>query len=82
MYVSAILYEPCYMAHVASIKSLLFHLKLSTRKFLLLTLSCPLRKKFEGGVSEVRFRKTRLLHIGNVEKSPHSQFSAQRAPEG
>ena len=26
--------------------------------------------------------KTRLLHLGNVEKSPHPHFSAQRAPEG
>ena len=33
-------------------------------------------------VSEVRFRKTRLLHLGNVEKPPHPQFFAQRAPEG
>ena len=34
------------------------------------------------GVSEVRFRKTRLLHLGNVEKPPHPQFFAQRAPKG
>ena len=34
------------------------------------------------GVTEVRFKKTRLLHLGNVEKQPHPQFSAQRAPEG
>ena len=33
------------------------------------------------GVSEVRFRKTRLLHLGNVEKPPHPQLLAQRAPE-
>ena len=33
------------------------------------------------GVSEVRFKKTRLLHLGNVEKPPNPQFSAQRAPE-
>ena len=33
-------------------------------------------------VSEVRFKKTRLLHLGNVEKPPHPQFSVQRAPEG
>ena len=26
------------------------------------------------GVSKVRFTKTRLLHLGNVEKPPHSQF--------
>ena len=32
-------------------------------------------------VSEVGFVKTRLLHLGNVEKSPHPQISAQRAPE-
>ena len=34
------------------------------------------------GVSEVRFKKTRHFHLGNVEKPPHPQFSAQRAPEG
>ena len=34
------------------------------------------------GVLEVRFKKTRLLHLGNVEKPPHPQFFAQRAPEG
>ena len=34
------------------------------------------------GVSDVRFRKTRLLHLGNVEKPPNPHFSAQRAPEG
>ena len=33
-------------------------------------------------VSEVRFKKTRLLHLGNLEKLPHSQLSAQRACEG
>ena len=33
-------------------------------------------------VSKVRFEKTRLLHLRNVEKPPHPQFSAQRAPEG
>ena len=33
------------------------------------------------GVSEVRFKKTRLIHLGNVEKPPHPHFSAQRAPE-
>ena len=38
-------------------------------------------QKFEW-VSEVRFKKTRLLHFGNVEKPPHPHFSAQRAPEG
>ena len=26
--------------------------------------------------------KTRLLHLGNVEKPPDPQFYAQRAPEG
>ena len=26
--------------------------------------------------------KTRLLHLGNVEKPPHPQFFAQRAPKG
>ena len=39
-------------------------------------------QKSEGEVSEVRFRKTRLLHLGNVEKPPHPHISAQRAPEG
>ena len=34
------------------------------------------------GVSEVQFKKTRLLHLGNVEKPPHLRFSAQRACEG
>ena len=34
------------------------------------------------GVSEVRFKKSRVLQLGNVEKPPHAQFSAQRAPEG
>ena len=32
------------------------------------------------GVSEVRFKKNRLFHLGNVEKPPHTQFFAQRAP--
>ena len=27
-------------------------------------------------------KKTRLLHVGNVEKPPHAQLFAQRAPEG
>ena len=27
-------------------------------------------------------KKTRLVNLGNVEKPPHPQFSAQRAPEG
>ena len=26
------------------------------------------------GVSEVRSKKTRLLHLGNVEKAPHAHF--------
>ena len=34
------------------------------------------------GVSEVRFQKTRLVHLGNVEQPPHPQFTAQRAPVG
>ena len=34
------------------------------------------------GVSEVRLIKTQLLDLGNDEKPPHPQFSAQRAPEG
>ena len=37
------------------------------------------------GVRKVRFKKTRLLHLGNVEKPPHMrphpQLFAQRAPE-
>ena len=28
------------------------------------------------------FNKTRLFHLRNVEKPPHPQFPAQRAPEG
>ena len=36
-------------------------------------------QKFHG---EGRFKKTRLLHLGNVEKPPDPEFSAQRAPEG
>ena len=39
-------------------------------------------KNLKGGVSEVRFKKTRLPHLGNVEKLPHPQFSAKKAPEG
>ena len=27
------------------------------------------------------FKKTRLLHLENVEKPPHPQFSAQRTPK-
>ena len=34
------------------------------------------------GVGEVQYKKTRLLHHGNVEKPSHPQLSAQRAPEG
>ena len=35
------------------------------------------------GVSEVLFlKKTRLLHLGNVEKPTHQHLSAQRACEG
>ena len=34
------------------------------------------------GVSEVRFKKTRLLHLENVKKPPNPQFSVQREPEG
>ena len=34
------------------------------------------------GVSEIRFMKIRLLHLGNVEKPHHPQLSAQRACEG
>ena len=33
-------------------------------------------------VSEVRYNKIRLLHLGNVEKSRHPQLSPQRACEG
>ena len=41
-----------------------------------------MRIKNMRGVSEVRFNKTGLLHLGNVEKPPHPQLFAQRAPEG
>ena len=41
-----------------------------------------MRNKILRRVSEVRFKKTRLFHLGNVEKPPHPQFPAQRAPEG
>ena len=30
-------------------------------------------KNLGEGVSEVRFKKTRLLHLGNFEKLPHPQ---------
>ena len=40
-----------------------------------------IRIKNQKGISEVRFKKTQLLHLGNVEKSPHPQLSAQRARE-
>ena len=33
-----------------------------------------MRKKILMGVSEVRFKKNRLLHLGNFEKPPHPQF--------
>ena len=33
------------------------------------------------GVSEVQLKKTRLFHLGNVEKPPHPQLSAQWACE-
>ena len=36
-------------------------------------------KIWGGGVSEVRFKKTRLLHLGNVKKLPHPQFFTKRA---
>ena len=39
-------------------------------------------KKSEGGGQWGPIKKSRVLHLGNVEKPPHSQFSAQRAPEG
>ena len=38
-------------------------------------------QKSEGGSVRSDLKKTRLLHRGNVEKPPHLQFSAQRAPE-
>ena len=38
------------------------------------------KMRIRGGVSEIRFKKTRLLHLGNVEEPPHPQFSAQWAP--
>ena len=31
-------------------------------------------KNLREGVSEVRFRKTRLLHLGNVEKPTHREI--------
>ena len=33
-------------------------------------------------VNAVWFKKTRLLHLRNVEKPPHPQLSAQRVVEG
>ena len=39
-------------------------------------------QKSDGGSERSDLKKTRLLHLGNVEKPPHPQFSAQRAPEG
>ena len=39
-------------------------------------------KNLREGVCEVRYNKTRLLHLGNVEKSPHPQLFAQRQCEG
>ena len=38
-------------------------------------------QKFEE-VNEVQCEKTRLLHLGKVEKPPHPQFFAQCVPEG
>ena len=38
-------------------------------------------QKSEGGAVRSD-KKNRLLHLGNVGKQPHPQFSAQRAPEG
>ena len=35
-----------------------------------------MRIKNLGGVSDVRFKKTRIFHLGNVEKPPHPQLSA------
>ena len=39
-------------------------------------------QKSDGGSVRSDLKKTRLLHLGNVEKPPHPQFSAKRAPEG
>ena len=39
-------------------------------------------KNLRGGVSEVRLKKTRLLHLANVEKPSYPQLFAQRTPEG
>ena len=33
-----------------------------------------MRIKYLRRVSEIRLRKTRLLHLGDVEKPPHPQF--------
>ena len=41
-----------------------------------------MRNKNLRGVREVRFKKTRLHHLGNGEKPAHPQLSAQRACEG
>ena len=40
------------------------------------------KMRIQSKVSKVRFEKTRLLHLRNVEKPPHLQLFAQRAPEG
>ena len=39
-------------------------------------------QKSEGGQWGPIKKKTRLFHLGNVEKPPHPQFSARRAPAG
>ena len=41
-----------------------------------------IKNRVGGGSVWSDLKKTRLLHLGNVEKPPHPQFSAQRAPEG
>ena len=39
-------------------------------------------KNLMGGSVRSDLKKNRLLHLGNVEKPPHPQLFAQRAPEG
>ena len=38
-------------------------------------------KNLRGGSARSDLKKTRLLHLGNVEKLPHPQLLAQRALE-
>ena len=56
--------------------------KAVTRFEALIDIFQKMRIKNMKGVSEVRFKKNRLLHLRSVEKPPHPQLFAQRAPEG